>query len=131
MIILLLLSLSLSAPPGVNIPMIIKEAPLNNYEAIWEAVCKVESNGNPDAFCIDINGQPSVGIAQIQTSRIKHYNRLTGKDYKLYDCFSSEVSKEVFMHFAYIHKNEEKLIRSWNGSGAMTVIYYNKVKRYL
>lgn len=131
MTILLLLSLSLSAPPGVNIPVIIKETPLNNYEAIWDAVCMVESNGNPDAFCIDINGQPSVGIAQIQPSRIKHYNRLTGKNYKLYDCFSREVSKEVFMHFAKVHKNEEKVIRSWNGSGPMTIVYFNKVKRYL
>ena len=131
MTILLLLSLSLSAPPGVNIPVIIKEAPLNNYEAIWDAVCMVESNGNPDAFCIDVNGQPSVGIAQIQPSRIKHYNRLTEKNYLLKDCFDPEISKEVFMYFASRGKSEEMIIRSWNGSGAMTIVYYNKVKRYL
>ncbi|MEN6569020.1 MAG: transglycosylase SLT domain-containing protein [Rikenellaceae bacterium] len=132
-LILLMLAacIKLSAPPPAQEFVILHEETLNNLEAIWQAVIKVESNGNPDAFSIDINGQPSVGIAQIQPSRIAHYNRLTGHSYSLADCFDPEVSKEVFMFFAKRIGNEEKLIKAWNGSGPRTEIYYNKVRRYL
>jgi hypothetical protein len=127
----LLMSMKLSAPPGINIPTVLRPEPLNNLEAIWQAVIMVESNGNPDAFCIDINGLPSVGIAQIQPSRISHYNRLTGATYTLADCFDPLVSKEVFMYFARKIGNEERLIKGWNGSGPRTIEYYNKIKRHL
>jgi len=123
--------IKLSAPPPAKDFVILHEEPLNNLEAIWQAVIKVESNGSPDAFCIDINGQPSVGIAQIQPSRIAHYNRLTGKSYRLYDCFNEEISKEVFMFFARKIGNEDRLIKAWNGSGWRTEIYLTKVKKYL
>lgn len=124
------MSMKLSAPPGINIPTVLRPEPLNNLEAIWQAVIMVESNGNPDAFCIDINGQPSVGIAQIQPSRIAHYNRLAGTNYKLYDCFDPEVSKEVFLFFARKIGNEERLIKAWNGAGWRTEIYLTKIKRF-
>ena len=130
-LIMLLLCEKLSAPPGVQVPVILQTEPLNNLEAIWRAVCQVESGGRSDAFCIDINCLPSVGIAQIQPSRISHYNRLTGASYTLADCFDAEVSKRVFMYFARRIGNEERLIKAWNGSGEMTEIYLTKVKRYL
>jgi len=126
----LLMSMKLSAPPGISIPTVLRPEPLNNLEAIWLAVIMVESNGNPDAFCIDINGLPSVGIAQIQPSRISHYNRLTGATYTLADCFDPEVSKEVFMYFARKIGNEERLVKAWNGAGALTEIYLAKVQRF-
>jgi len=126
----LLMSMKLSAPPSISIPTILRPEPLNNLEAIWHAVIMVESNGNPDAFCIDINGQPSVGIAQIQPSRIAHYNRLAGTSYMLKDCFDPEISKEVFMYFARKIGNEERLIMAWNGSGPLTEIYLAKVKQF-
>jgi len=121
----------LAAPPGINILVILKHEPLNNLEAIWGAVCQVESGGNPYAWCTDINGKPSVGISQIQQSRISHYNRLTGASYTLDDCLNPEVSEEVFMYFARRIGNEERLIRAWNGSGEMTDAYLIKVKRQL
>jgi len=130
-VIMLIWIRMLTAPPGVNIPVLLKIRPMNNNEAIWQAVIQVESGGNPMAYCIDINGKPSVGIAQIQQSRISHYNRLTGASYNLDDCFDPEVSKEVFMYFAERIGNEERLIRAWNGSGPMTKKYYNKVKARL
>lgn len=130
-IILLLIAIKLSAPPGVNIPVILKAEALNNLEAIWRAVCQVESGGNRWAWCIDVNGKPSIGISQIQQSRIGHYNQLTGASYTLDDCFDPEISKEVFMYFAERIGNEEKLIRAWNGSGPATIKYYEKVKSKL
>lgn len=128
-----LLFLELSAPPAAYYPVVLIEEPLNNLEAIWQAVIKVESSGNPDAWVIDINDKPSIGIAQIQQSRVDHFNRLTGKNYKHEDCFDLDVSKEIFMFFARRIGSEEILIRSWNGNvkSEMTRIYYEKVKRYL
>ena len=126
-----LLFLELSAPSANYYPVILQTEPLNNFEAIWQAVIMVESSGNPDAWVIDTNGKPSIGIAQIQQSRVDHFNRLTGKDYKHEDCFDAEISKEIFMFFARRIGNEEQLIKSWNGSGPMTEIYYRKVLRHL
>ena len=126
-----LLFLELSAPSAEYYPVILMEEPLNNLEAIWWGVCKIESNHNSDVWIIDTNGKPSIGIAQIQQSRVDHFNRLTGKDYKHEDCFDAEISKEIFMFFARRIGNEEQLIKSWNGSGPMTEIYYRKVLRHL
>lgn len=132
-IFLLLLCQVLSAPPGYQVPVVLQTEPFNNLEAIWQAVIMVESGGNPDAFCWDVNNQPSVGISQIQPSRIAHYNRLTGKDYKLKDAFDPEISKEIFMFFAKRIGNEERLIRAWNGNikSEMTYNYLQKVQKYL
>jgi len=130
-LILFLLPSLLSAPPPMEDLVILQTGPLNNLEAIWFAVCQVESGNDPDAFCWDVNGQPSVGIAQIQPSRIRHYNKLTGHSYTLADCFNAEISKEVFFFFARKIGNEDRLIKSWNGSGPATEIYLQKVKRYL
>ena len=121
----------LSAPPAPYYPVILQEEPLNRLEAIWQAVIMVESSGNPDAWVIDINDKPSIGIAQIQQSRVDHFNRLTGKNYSHQDCFDPDISKEIFMFFAQRIGNEERLIKSWNGSGPMTEIYYKKVRRHL
>lgn len=132
-LIMLLFCQVLSAPPGYQVPVILQTEPFNNLEAIWQAVIMVESSGNPDAWVIDINDKPSIGIAQIQQSRVDHFNRLTGKNYKHEDCFDLDVSKEIFMFFARRIGSEEILIRSWNGNvkSEMTRIYYEKVKRYL
>lgn len=131
--ITLLLFIELSAPAADYYPVILIEEPLNNLEAIWWAVCKIESNHDPTAWIIDTNGKLSIGIAQIQQSRVDHFNRLTGKNYKHEDCFDLDVSKEIFMFFARRIGSEEILIRSWNGNvkSEMTRIYYEKVKRYL
>ena len=126
-IIMFLIAAKLTAPPGSQVPVIIQQQPLNNYEAIWRAVCQVESNCNHWAVNYEKGGF-SCGIAQIRQVRIDHYNKLTGKSYVLDDAFNSEISKEIFMFFAYRIGNEDKLIRSWNGAGPQTYKYLNKVK---
>ncbi len=133
MLILFLLPRLLLSPAPIADFVILQTEPLNNYEAIWYAVTMVESGGRSDAFCIDINGLPSVGLAQIQQSRVSHFNRLTGHSYKLSDCFDPEISKQVFLYFANRIGNEDKLIRAWNGNinSQMTYNYLQKVKKYL
>lgn len=126
----LFISIKLSAPPGYQVAVILRPEPLTNLDAIWAAVCQVESSGNRWAVNFEKGGH-SVGIAQIRQVRIEHYNRLTGKDYILQDAFDPEVSREIFMYFARQIGNEDKLIRAWNGSGAQTVEYLGKVKARL
>jgi len=112
---------------------IVKVDGINPYEAIWVATGKVESNSNPKADVIDINGSRSKGIVQIQQSRVDDFNRLTGKHYTHDDMLKVEISKEVFMFFASRGNlyDMDKIIRDWNGSGPMTYDYLKKIKAKL
>ena len=125
-----LIAAKLTAPPGVQIPVIIQQQPLNNYEAIWQAVCQVESNCNPWAVNYEKGGF-SCGISQIRQCRIDHYNQLSTNCVQLDDVFDPEISKEIFMFFAHRIGNEDKLIKAWNGAGEQTYHYLSKVRRIM
>jgi len=122
--------MQLLAPSGVKYAYIKAGEAINELERLWWAVCYVETGNNPNTWIIDINGLPSVGISCIQPPRVEHYNRLTGKEYTLQDCMSEDVSKEIFMFFAQ-GKTLEQAAKSWNGSGPMTIDYWNKVRIHL
>jgi len=135
-LIMLLFCQVLSAPPGYQVPVILQTEPLNNLEAIWQAVCIVESSNDPLAYCIDVNGLPSVGISQVQASRVDEYNREANDTIKHSDCFNPIISKKVFDHYAKKYNNTEQIIRCWNGgprgmSKIATIAYFEKVKKYL
>ena len=91
--------------------------PIRPYENVWKAVCMVESSGNPLAYHMEKNGHASIGIAQIQESRIKDFNKRTGKNYKLADMYDPAKSKDVFLHYAtgIGYRNPERICRLWNG----------------
>ena len=129
-ILITILSLRLTAPIDVSI-VIGKDESIQPYEAIWKAVCKVESGGNPYAIGDRHMKHYSYGIAQIRQERLNDYNRQTGNNYKLTDMFDVTLSKKVFMYYASqydTHKIDE-MIRAWNGSGKQTYIYLHKVKQ--
>jgi hypothetical protein len=126
-------SASLAAPPFSDMVIAIPEA-VNPYEAIWNATCGIESNNNPMAFCIDVNGLPSVGIAQIQESRIIDFNRSNGTHLRLKDCFDPAISKRIFMFYA--SGDNEQIARCWNGGNRGmrkegTKKYYLKIQKAL
>lgn len=103
--------------------------PINSYDALIRAVVAVESKG--DNFAYNPKEQ-AVGAFQIRPIRLKHFNELTGKDYKLTDLYDYDISLEIFMFFARMKGyNFELIAKSWNGSGPMTEIYWNKVKSKL
>jgi len=105
----------------------------NPFESIWEATCSVESNNNPLAYHMEDNGNPSLGIVQIQPSRVDDFNKRTGKHYKHTDMYDVVISKEVFMYYASRGNlyDMDKVIRDWNGIGEMTYDYLKKVKAKL
>jgi hypothetical protein len=108
--------------PGVKI---------DPYKSIFYAVAMVESSMNPNAYN---RAENAVGIVQIREIRIRDYNKRANKNYKLTDCYDPEISRIVFMYYAREigWRNQEKLIRCWNGGPQgmkikQTKIYYNKV----
>jgi len=101
------------------------------FKSIFNAVAMVESNMNPNAYN---KAENAVGIVQIREIRIRDYNKRANKNYKLTDCYDPEISRIVFMYYAREigWRNQEKLIRCWNGGPQgmkikQTKIYYNKV----
>jgi len=100
---------------------------ISHYEPLIRAIFKVESNYNPLAFNLK---EGAYGGLQIRDCRIKHYNRLTNKNYTLEDMYDFEKAKEVFLYFAE-GKSYEQAAKNWNGSGPMTITYWEKVKKVL
>lgn len=121
------------APSTEEITVVAGEV-IRPYDDLWYAVCQVESGCNAMAYHMERNGHASIGIAQIQQSRVTDYNRRTGSNYKLSDMYDITVSKRVFMH--YVSNNLEQTAREWNAgpSGmrkASTLKYWSKIKTIL
>ena len=113
---------------------------------LWEAVCAVESNGNPRA--VGDRGADGVyraaGIAQIWAITVKDINRFAGTRYTLNDRFDPEKSRQMFRlyteHYAK-GKSDEVKARIWNGGpNAMKATgkklanlnaYYAKIQKHL
>lgn len=139
-ITLLILSLFLSnlKAPDTKAVYLIEPERVNPYEAIWNAVITIESNSNPLAYHMEKNGCASIGIAQIQQSRLDDFRSRTGIAYSLADMYSPDKAKSVFMHYASEIQphNIERISREWNGgakgmSKKSTIKYYLKVKAKL
>lgn len=126
-IILLICSLTLLAPGNQTI-IIAAGQSINPYEKLWEAVKIVESRNNPLAFN---RHEGAYGVAQIRQVKLNEYYKYTGHRIKLRECFSEEVSKDIFMWHCMKHQDIETSARRWNGSGPMTTKYWNNIKRYL
>lgn len=104
--------------------------PVRPYDRIWEAVCYVESRNNPMAYN---RVEKAVGISQIRYIRLKDYNKRTGKDYKLKDCFDVKVSKEIFFYYVTQFEPDDiiGIAQNWNGRGKKHKDYAKKIKKYL
>jgi hypothetical protein len=96
---------------------ILEAVGIKPYESIWEAICAVESNGDSMAYNLEWNGTESIGIVQIQKSRVDYFNDHTGKHYKHIDMYDPLKAKEVFMFYCsrYDYKDIERISRCWNG----------------
>jgi len=55
------------------------------YDKIIQAVVRVESRGNTLAYNLE---EEATGAFQIRPIRLLDYNRKTGKNYKLEDCYN-------------------------------------------
>jgi hypothetical protein len=108
---------------------------------LWEAVCRVESNGNPLAVG---DGGKAAGIAQIHAITVRDVNRFAGTQFTLNDRFNVEKSRAIFQLYTEHYgkgQSDEVKARIWNGGpNAMKATgqkltnlnrYWNKIKKHL
>ena len=88
----------------------------------------VESLNREDAIN---HAERAYGIAQIRQVKLNEYYRATGIRYTLKQCLNEDVSREIFYWHCDKWGSPELAAKRWNGSGPMTIAYWNKVKRYL
>jgi hypothetical protein len=128
LIILLFLSVRAFAPIDNRTPVICEA--VNPFTQLINAVVTVESSGNNLAYNPI---EEAYGPFQIRPIRLLDYNQRTGSSYTMKDCFDYEVSKRIFVFYAaQIGPYDfERIAKAWNGSGEMTIEYWNKVKAKL
>ena len=124
-LIITLFSLTLKAPSDEAI-RIVKTEPIRPYETIINAIVEVESNGNVLAYNPK---EGATGAFQIRQIRLDEYNKLSGENLKLSDCYDYETSKRIFLFYSCkFHPSDYKSIAiDWNKS--KTLKYWNKVKQ--
>jgi soluble lytic murein transglycosylase-like protein len=103
---------------------------------LWEAVCRVESGGNPRAVG---DGGKAAGIAQIWAITVKDINRFAGTKYTLNDRFDPVKSKQMFNLYVEHYGKGRSLqykARLWNGgpggnNKTATIAYWKKIQKHL
>ena len=140
---LIIMALALAMPTMANSQKNKKE--VFNWEAVINAIIKVESGGNPKAR--NAKGD-CAGVLQITPVLVKECNNIlkrekSKKHYTLQDRYNVKKSKEMFIiiqeHLNPEH-NVEKAIKCWNCGGFYlknngwknkSIDYYKKVMKNL
>lgn len=113
--------------PGLKQFYISESKSINFYDPLVRAVVQVESMGNVMTWN---EKEQAAGPMQIRQCRIDHYNSLKGTNYTLTDCFDYKLSRDIFLFFAK-GKTYEQAAKDWNGSGLMTLTYWDNVLKQL
>jgi hypothetical protein len=128
---LLFLSFSfrVSAPTSESL-IIFYPRPIEPYSRLIYAIGMVET------MCDTLAYNPieeAAGYFQIRPIRLRDYNKRTGSNYKMNDMFNYEIAEKIFLYYAVQlgHNNFEQIARNWNGRGARTFQYWNRIKKYL
>lgn len=125
----LLLFCTLVLAPEYRCLSLPKIEPINPYESIIDAVVTVESKGDNMAYN---DKEGAVGAFQVRLVRLQDYNRRTGKNLCLQECYDYETGRMIFMYYAsqYDYRDVKAICRSWNGRSVKNKYYY-KVKKLL
>ncbi len=127
--ILFLLLTTKAIAPDINTLVIAETRPADIYERLMQAILEVESGGDTLAYNAI---EEAYGPFQIRPVRLSDYNKRTGKKYRMRDCYTLSVSREVFLYYAKILGPDYEIIaKRWNGSGIMTIQYWSKVQAVL
>jgi hypothetical protein len=102
--------------PSLNVFYLLLPPEINYYEKLIKAIVAIESSG--DTWALNVNEQ-ACGPFQIRPIRINHYNRLTGSNYKTWNCFDYELSRKIFLYFCK-GRSYEKIARAWCSGEAGT-----------
>jgi hypothetical protein len=124
--ILICVRTTLFAPIWEHISLLAGKS-INPYKELVKAVCKLESDNGK---CIYNPVENAVGQFQIRQIRVDDYNQRTGNNYKLEDFYDYNLSEKMFLYYAS-GKSYEKAAKNWNGSGSLTISYWNNIKKLL
>ena len=130
LIIVLLFSEFRLAAPDRKTLVVTDFSPVEPFRELVYAVGMVEGMGDTLAYN-EFEG--AAGYFQIRQIRLDDFNKRTGSNLKLDDMFNYEKAERVFLYYASRigPYNFEKIAKNWNGSGARTIEYWDKVKKYL
>ncbi len=119
-----------ASSPSVNEIVIFADEPVQPYRKLILAVGKVETMN--DTLCYNPI-EEAAGYFQIRPIRLQDYNRRTGSKYTSRDLFNYAISEKIFLYFADLigPYDLEQIARKWNGSGAMTTYYWNRIRENL
>jgi hypothetical protein len=125
----LLLTFKLSAPDIRSLP-VFEATAVEPFDRLIHAIGMVEVRGDTAAYN---EIEQATGFFQIRPIRLDDYNRRTGNNYTLSEMFDYDIAKKVFLYYASQigPYNYEKIAKNWNGSGHKTILYWNRVKKYL
>jgi hypothetical protein len=128
-IFLLVFAFDLFAPANKSL-VILNSNPEKPFTKLIYAVGMVETRFDTLAYNIQ---EEAAGFFQIRPIRVDDYNKRTGSNYSYNDMFNYKIAEKVFLYYASIigPGNFEKIAKSWNGSGPLTISYWNNVKRHL
>jgi len=124
-----LFSLNVFAPETKA--LLIEPAPsVNPFGRLIYAIGMVETKLDTLAYNPE---EEAVGYFQIRPIRLLDYNIRTGSSYTMSDMYDYSIAEKVFLYYASQigPYNKEKIAKKWNGSGAMTRIYWKKVRKHL
>ena len=130
-LIVLMISFSIRViAPNQKSLLIPEPFPIEPYKQLIYAVGMVEGMGDTTAYN---ELEMAAGYFQIRPIRLEDYNNRTGSQYTMNDMFNYEISEKVFLYFATLigPYNIEKIAKNWNGSGAKTIEYWQRIKEYL
>jgi hypothetical protein len=116
--------------PSTTTKVIIESTPIKPFTKLIQAVGMVETGFDTLAYNAV---EEATGYFQIRPIRVMDYNQRTGNKYTLNDMYNYEIAEKFFLYYATIigPGNFEKIAKSWNGSGPMTIHYWERVKKYL
>ena len=110
------------------------------HAGIWEAVCEVESGGDPTAWN---RAEDAAGVSQIRPIVIEDLNRIYGPRWSLEDRWCPEKSREIFWQYVLYWQErmgypltDETLARIWQGGPRgprrdSTLAYWHRVRERL
>jgi len=125
----LIIALKVFAPTSKSL-IVTRISPVEPFKSLIHAIGMVETQ-------FDTLGynplEEATGYFQIRPIRLMDYNNRTGSAYSMKDLFNYKISEKIFLYYASEigPYNFEQIAKSWNGSGEGTIIYWERVKKYL
>jgi len=119
----------LYAPSSESL-VIISSSPVEPFRKLIHAIGMVETRLDTLAYNVE---EEATGFFQIRPVRVNDYNIRTGSNFSLKDMYNYQIAEKIFLYYASIigPSDFERIAKSWNGSGPLTITYWARVKEYL